>query len=177
MKQTILGLAVIAGMVAGVAQAEPLKVKPGLWEVTTRVSDGKVKTPTNLDKVKPELRDKVMEKLKAQHEKVMVRQSCLTKAQLDKGDAFMGGSHHQGCKNKAVKQTAKEWVTQMECSGKLSSKGEIRMQAVDPETMTGTVTMTAKSGEQTKTTTSTLSSKWLGDDCSVLSNKALTDIK
>ena len=174
MKRTILGLAVVAGMVAGAAQAEPLKVKPGLWEITTRVSDGKVKVPTNIDKVPAEQREKVMEKLKAQHEKVMVRQSCLTRAQLDKGDAFMGGSHHQGCKNKAVSQTAKEWVTKMECRGKFNSDGEIRMQAVNPETMTGTVTMTAKSGEQTKTTTSTLSSKWLGEDCSAISNKALT---
>jgi len=46
MKQAIVGLALIAGMVAGVAQAEPLKVKTGLWEITTRVGDGsKVNDP------------------------------------------------------------------------------------------------------------------------------------
>jgi len=134
-----------------------------------------VKVPTNIDKVPPEQREKVMAKLEAQHEKVMVKQSCLTKAQLEKGDAFKGGSHHQGCKNKVIKQTAQEWVTKMECSGNLSSNGEIRMQAVDPETMTGTVTITTKSGGESKTMKSKLSSKWLGDDCSVLTNKALAD--
>ena len=175
MKRTILGMTLMAGMLAGAAQAEPLKVKPGLWEITTRVGSGEVKTPTNIDKVPPEQRALVMKKLEQQHQKVMVRQSCLTKAQLDKGDAFMGGSHHQGCKNKVVSQTAKEWVTQMECSGNFNSKGEIRMQAVNPETLTGTVTMTTKSGEKTNTTKSNLTSKWLGDDCSAITNKALSD--
>ncbi len=177
MKRTILGLAVVAGLTAGAAVAEPLKVKPGLWEITTTNSHGEVKTPPNIDQLTPEQRAKVMKKLAERNQQVMVKQSCLTKEQLVKGDAFKGGSHHQGCNNKVVSQSAKEWVTAMECTGKFESKGEIRIQAKDEEHMTGTITMTTKDGKKENTTRSSLESKWLSADCSPLTKDALTKKK
>ncbi len=172
MKRTILGLA-IAGLTMAPAMAETLKVKPGLWEITTKVRHGEVKTPTNINQLPLEQRAKVMAKLEARNQQVMVKQSCLTKAQLDKGDAFTGGDHHHGCNSKAVSQTAKEWVTAMECSGKFTSKGEIRLQAVDQEHMAGTIAMTTKSGDKENTTKSTMEAKWLGADCSAVTANAL----
>lgn len=177
MKRTILGLAIAAVLASGPALAEQLKVKPGLWEITTTVKHGDVKLPPNIDQLTPAQRAKVVEKLEARNQQVMVKQSCLTQAQLDKGDAFMGGSHHQGCSSKAVNQTAKEWVTAMECTGKFTSKGEIRMQADNPEHMTGIITMTTKNGDKENTTKSNLESKWLGADCSSLTKDALTKKK
>ncbi len=172
MKRTILGLA-IASLAMAPALAETLKVKPGLWEITTKVRHGEVKTPTNINQLAPEQRAKVMAKLEARNQQVMVKQSCLTKEQLDKGDAFMGGNHHHGCNSMAVSQTAKEWVTALECSGKFSSKGEIRMQAVDAEHMTGSITMTTKNGDKENTTKSTLAATWQGKDCSAVTASAL----
>jgi hypothetical protein len=172
MKRSILCLTIAAGLAAGSALAEPLKVKPGLWEITTKVNHGDVVLPPNINQLTPEQRVKVEAKLAERNQQVLVKQSCLTQAQLDKGEAFMGGGHHQGCSNKAVSQTGKEWVTAMECTGKISGKGEIRIQAADPEHMTGTITMTTKNGATDNTTKSSLTSKWLGADCSSLSEKA-----
>lgn len=174
MKRSILGVAIAACLAAGPVLAEPLKVKPGLWEITTTVSHGEVKMPPNINQLTPEQRVKVEKKLAERNQQVMVKQSCLTKAQLDKGDAFMGGSHHQGCSSKAVSQTAKEWVTAMECTGKFNSKGEIRIQAEDTEHMSGTITMTTKDGAKENTTKSSLTSKWVGADCSAVTKDALT---
>lgn len=173
MKRSMISLALILGMGAAPALATPLKVKPGLWEITTTVSHGKTKLPPNIDQLTPELRAKVIAKLEARDQRVMTKQSCLTQAQLDKGDAFMGGSHHMGCDSKAVKQTAKEWVTQMKCDGKFKSEGEIRITAVSPEHMRGTIAMATRSGDKENATQSSMESKWLGADCSPVTKGAL----
>ena len=172
MKRSIFCLAIAASLAAGPALAEPLKVKPGLWEITTKVNRGEVVLPPNINQLTPEQRVKVEAKLAERNQQVSVKQSCLTKEQLDKGEAFMGGGHHQGCSNKAVSQTGKEWVTAMECSGKIKAKGEIRIKAEDNEHMAGTITMTTKNGDKEDTMKSSLASKWLGADCSSLTEKA-----
>lgn len=177
MKRTIFGVICVVGMTAGSALAEQLKVKPGLWEITTTVRHGEVKMPPNINQLTPEQRVKVEKKLAERNQQVTVKQSCLTKEQLNKGDAFMGGSHHQGCSSKAVSQTAKEWVTAMECSGKFNAKGEIRIQAENPEHMTGSITMVTKDGTKENSTKSSLESKWLGADCSSLTKDALAKKK
>ena len=61
----------------------------------------------------------------------------------------------------------------MKCSGKFTSKGEIRIQAVDPQHMTGTIAMTTRNGDKENTTKSSMDAKWLGADCSAVTNSAL----
>jgi hypothetical protein len=167
MKQVIIGLTAAGVFAAGaIASAEPLKVKPGLWENTTIAQrDIAASRPTNLDQLTPEQRAKVEQQLAARNQQRTVTKACLTQAQIEKNDAFMGGAQHHACKRISVAQTASEWVTKIECSGKAAAAGEVRISAPDEQHMNASIVMTAKNGPKERTTRSEVQARWLGADC------------
>lgn len=166
MKTTVTGIALVALAASGLVSAEPLKVRPGLWENTTIQQLGNpAPKPTNLDQLTPEQRAKVEKQLAERGQKRSVTKACLTQAQIERNDAFLGGQQHHACKRIPETQSASEWVTKIECSGKAAAAGEVRISAPDDRHMNATITMTAKNGAKQRTTRSEVQARWLGEDC------------
>ena len=81
------------------AQAEPLKVKPGIWETTTTTETKRANKPTNLDKLTPEQRAMVEITLENKVKKeTKTVQACLSEAQIKSGENFLGKNHQANCK-------------------------------------------------------------------------------
>lgn len=152
---------------AGAAHAEPLMVKPGLWETTTITEKRGNKNPTNLDSLTPEQRLKVEKELasRAKKETHMVI-SCLKADKINSGEAFLGGGHHSACARKATKQTATDLEGSIDCKGANPMTGTVSMHAKDSEHMTGRIDMIYGPPSRLQLfTRSEVTAKWLGSDC------------
>ena len=164
-RMTVLPLALLAMSIA--AQAEPLNVKPGVWETTTVIEKRGAKRPTNLDKLTPEQREKVEKKLAERVKKeTHTVKSCLKASQIKNGEAFVGGPHRATCTKKFKTQTSNDVVASISCSGINKMTGNIEMHAADPEHMSGKVDMTyGASGSLQLFTHSEITATWLKADC------------
>jgi len=164
-KMTVLPLVLLAANIA--AQAEPLNVKPGVWETTTVTEKRGAKKPTNLDKLTPEQRDKVEKKLAHQTKReTHSAKSCLKAAQVKSGAAFTGGPHKANCTKAFKKQTASDVVASLSCKGANPMTGNIEMHAADAEHMSGKVDMTyGAKGNLQLFTHSEITATWLKADC------------
>jgi Spy/CpxP family protein refolding chaperone len=165
-KHIVIPLALLAASLA--AHAEPLKVKPGLWETTTVTEKKGNKHPTNLDTLTPEQRAKVEKELAARAKKeTHTVNSCLKEAKIKSGEAFMGSSHHGACKRTPETQTASDQLANIECKGANPMTGKVAMHALDPEHMTGQIEMTYGAKDKLQLLTrSDVTAKWLSSDCS-----------
>jgi len=175
MKLKPLCLLVLLGLAAQVAQAEPLKVKPGLWETTTVTEKSGANKPTNLDKLTPEQRSKVEAQLAARSKKeTHVVKSCLREAQIKSAEAFVGSAKQHGCTRKVELQTASDVKATIECRGGANPMiGKVEMHAVNEESMTGKSEMLYGAPERLQLLTkSDISAKWLGTACVVAAPKA-----
>lgn len=167
MRHTILALLLILPAMSFTAQAEPLKVKPGLWETTTYSEKQGAKLPTNLDKLTPDQRVKVEKKLAGNIKKeTHTAHSCLDETQIENGNAFIGKSHQASCSYTFLTQTPSDLVVNLECSGVNAMTGRLKMHAVDPEHMGGTVDMTYGAGDNLQLLNrSDITARWLSSDC------------
>lgn len=149
------------------AQAEPLKVKPGIWETTTTTETKRANKPTNLDKLTPEQRAMVEITLENKVKKeTKTVQACLSEAQIKSGENFLGKNHQANCKRTFQSQTASDLAATLECDGANNMTGRVEMHAADPENMSGTVAMIygAASSLQMQTHSS-IQARWLTGDC------------
>jgi hypothetical protein len=169
MNYRILPIPLILLSLSITAQAEPLKVKPGLWETTTTTESRQANKPTNLDRLTPEQRDKVEKKLEVKVKKeTKTVQACLSEAQIKSGDTFLGKTHQANCKRTFQTQTASDLAATLECDGVNSMTGRVEMHAADPEHMSGTVNMTyGAAGSLQMKTHSSIQARWLTGDCKV----------
>jgi len=167
MKSILICLSLPA-MLAGITVfAEPLKVKPGLWETTTTTEKKSAREPSNLDRLTPEQRARIEKKLAARvkRETSDIR-ACLSEAQIRSGDAFIGKTHRATCSRTIKNQTSSDLVATVECSGANRMNGRITMHAADPEHMNGTADMTYGAVDKLQLQThSEITSRWLKADC------------
>jgi hypothetical protein len=164
-KPTLLAVALLA--MSGMAAAEPLKVKAGLWETTTATQTKGAKQPTNLEQLTPEQRAKVDQKLGARGKsETHTTKACLKAEQIASGEAFMGKSHHGACTHKPELQTAADQKASVQCRGTNPMTGTIAVHATDEEHMNGRVDMTyGPADKQQLVTHSEMKSRWLGAEC------------
>ncbi|MEQ1619755.1 MAG: DUF3617 domain-containing protein [Methylococcales bacterium] len=174
MKFKLLTLPLVLLTISTLAQAEPLNVKPGLWETTTTIEKRSAKPPNNLDKLTPEQREKVEQQLAARVKKeTHTVKSCLKEEQINSGEAFAGGTHNGACTHTFATQTANEQIASLDCKGANPMSGKVEMHSEDPEQMTGTITMTYGPNDKLQLlTTSEITAKWLGSDCGKVDNVA-----
>jgi hypothetical protein len=157
-------------MAINVSWAEPLDVKPGLWETTTTIEKKRAKQPTNLDQLTPEQRVLVETKLAGQVKKETRKvTACLSEEKIKSGEAFTGNAHLGACDHRFESQTANDLVAKIECQGANKMTGTVEMHAADPEHMSGTVKMIyGPSGSLQLLTSSEITSRWIRSDCSTL---------
>jgi hypothetical protein len=166
-----LGLIVFAGSALWAADTiTPLDVKLGQWESTTTVETTGLPPipPEVLDRLTPEQRAKMEERLKANASKgprTTSRKNCLKKEDLDKALSF--GSDQKNCTRTIVTSNRSKQEIRMECTaGGGKQTGTIRVEAISSENVKGSTEMTMTGAGRTMNMNSTFTAKWLGPTCS-----------
>jgi hypothetical protein len=147
-----------------------LNVKTGLWEVTrTQTSEGQMPIPAGmLAKLTPEQRARMEARMK-EHSGAQTRtttyKSCVTKEELDKGDAF-GGEEKEACTETIESSTSTRAQVKLVCSMQgISGEGTFEIEALSPESTKGSTHITSTGGGRMMTVNSTFTAKWLGTGC------------
>jgi hypothetical protein len=168
MRVLLLALWLSVGSIASALAADntPLKVKPGLWEITSdnEHSGAPPIPPEELAKLSPEQREKVAAAMKGtmgpQHR---VEKHCVTQADIDKGfERMMGGGR---CTQKVTSSSATLREGSFTCTGEGNASGTYRFEARSAESVVGNFNMAMTHGANTMTVKSTMQGKWLGADC------------
>ena len=152
------------------AVAEPLDIKPGLWQMTVRGEmHGMPPIPEEqLRGLSPQQRAAI-EKMMAESAKPHIRElkQCITQEDLNKSeDLFSTDQPGMKCNNKLSKHSGKSMSGTIDCAkDKTRSTGEFSYEAKDREHVTGKVSMTISNGRNTMTTIGTMSGHWIGAEC------------
>ncbi len=142
----------------------PLDVKPGQWESTMSVvTTGAPQIPPDvLARMTPELRAKMEDRLKG---KPVISKSCVKQEDLDK--PLTMGHDDKACSRTLVTSTSSKQEIHVECSReKTKSSGTILIEAMNSETVRGTVQMTSTTGDRTMNINSKFTAHWIGSTCS-----------
>ena len=148
--------------------ADRAPIKPGLWEFTHQTDvGGRVPIPDDLlAKMPPDARARMEAALQGRggggaHSS----RQCIT----DRDRSFRVEDDHQHCTNKLVSQTATSMELAVECTDAGNhgggSRGTLKWNAPNPETVSGTIDLTITQGAQTMQSHATIAGRWLGADC------------
>ena len=152
----------------GLAAGQSLNIKPGQWETsmtTAGVGSPALGSlpPDLLEKLPPEQRAKLEEKMKAANSpRTTVTPGCVTKEDVAKG--FQPSALPGTCSYQPVLTTGNKIKTSVTCAtDKTKITGTVEVEAIDSEHVHGTTQMQF-SGQPT-TVTSNFTSKWVGPVC------------
>lgn len=150
------------------ADFHPLDVKTGQWQTTLiPQTSGTVPVPDELAKrLTPEQLAKLQEAMQSRNGKSTVHKSCLTKDQLDKG-FNAGDDSGKACTRTLISSSGSKQEIRIECNREgIKANGTVKVEAVDSETVKGTIVMTASNNEHSMNMNNTFTSKWIGPACS-----------
>jgi hypothetical protein len=158
------------------ASFTPLDVKPGLWEtsITTEVSGMPPISQAAMAKLTPEQRARMEASVKSRQAKgpqTRVTKSCLTAEDLKKPFALNDDAHAM-CKRTVISSSGRKEEVHFECAkGPVKSTGDIRVEAVTPESVQGTSHASSSDGTRSMTFAFTFAGKWLGAECGPFAKK------
>ena len=170
---------------------QPLNLKLGLWETTsTREMTGQMPIPQEareamakmreeLAKMPPEQRAKIEAMLNANASKIekmaktngteaqkpTVRRTCVKKQDLD--NLFKPGEIAESCTRTFLFSSSSRQEMRLQCAEQKGMKqtASVRIEAVNPETVKGSMQMSTTDGTQTMSMNSSFSAKWIGPAC------------
>jgi Protein of unknown function (DUF3617) len=166
---TCIGAAALLS--AHAADNTPLKVKPGLWEVTTEGQNSGTPPipPEMLANMDPQRRAQMEEHYKemmAKQAQKRVAQRCLTQQDIDEGFDKMSKMNQGKCNQTVTTSTATLREGQVQCSGATSSSSSTyHFEAPTPETLSGNTDTTTSVGGQSMHLKNTIEGHWVGADC------------
>jgi Protein of unknown function (DUF3617) len=173
----VLGLLAAAQFAAG---AEPMNIRPGLWETTTTSKTTLTGKPSmgpdaaTLNSMPPEQRAKIealMKQYSSGEPRVETTQYCVTPEQVAKGPGFLGKESPQ-CKTEVLEQSRTDYHFRQQCSGSGgNSNAEIKVHLNNPESATIAMDGTNTSDGRSMTLSGKAASKWIGSDCGKLQRK------
>ena len=163
-----LSLSIAAVLPALAADSPSLKVKPGLWQMTTDTErSGAPPIPAEtLARLTPEQRARLeanfQQSLGPRHG---VTRHCVTQAEIDKG--FEGISDMGGgqCVRRVTEQTSTLRAGTFTCTGREPSSGSYRFEATSAEAVVGNWNARIGEGSQPMNMKAAIQGKWLGADC------------
>jgi hypothetical protein len=171
------GLGTALALVLCAAQTiQPLDVRYGLWEITNAPAGGSAEAalpaipqlpPDMLAKLTPEQRAKlqsVMQNRPAMNQP-NTRKVCVTEASMKKGLDRLASADESNCTHTVTTSTSQTLDVQLACSGKHQATGTMHFDAVDHETIKGTLHVVAAMEGQQMTINRTIDGKWLSSDC------------
>ena len=168
-----IGMCVSAAVLFSVRAADnpPLKVKPGLWEVTSEGQNSGAPPipPEALAQMNPQQRAQMEAHFKdmmAKQGQKRVVKRCVTQQEIDDGFDKMSKMSQGKCTQTITAATATQREGSIQCSGgSTSSSGTYSFQAPSPESFSGKWDMTTSGGGQTMNLKNTMQGRWLGADC------------
>jgi hypothetical protein len=154
-------------------KVQPLNLKPGLWEITGTVSmsgnGGSPLSREQLDKLTPEQRTRFEQAWKqalSQTPKARTYEQCLKAEDVNKADAMFGEDKSWSCNRTVVSSSSSKLEFHEQCVHEgMKVNRNVRMEASNPESVTGLIEQTAAGGEGVTKSSSTFTSKWLGSSC------------
>jgi len=165
------GLAVASGYaVAAHAESISLKLRPGLWELTTSAETaGTMPIPPELlARIPPERRAKfeaAMAASQARMAKPHTFKQCITEASLRRG-IDLNEDVSARCQNRVLSSTGSAMDVSVQCKGQReTTSGTFHFVAAGPETVNGTITMTMSDGARSMTIKRVMSGHWASADC------------
>jgi hypothetical protein len=165
----ILGGLIVFGCVAVWAgESVPLKVRLGLWEVTTTTSaDTKSGfSPDALAKLTPEQRalyDEAIRQGADQGTKRRVEKQCLTREKLNDGSAF---NEAGTCLRSVLNSSDTKLNVSAECvQAGVRKNFFLRLEVTDSENVKGVLQSLVAGDDRTIRLNSTVTGKWLGSSC------------
>jgi PAB1-binding protein PBP1 len=152
---------------AGTA-ADKLNVKLGLWEITTTTQ------MTGVPQLEPELLAKMSPQQRAQMEAAFkaeaskgphkdVSKECVTQKDVD--HPFSASSDRKDCKQTTVSTTRTSQEVHMVCTGSKKGTGTFRVNAPNPQTISGDFNLTSGDGANPMVIKTQLKGRWLSPDC------------
>jgi len=161
-----------AALLVGAASAGAQTMKPGLWEVTTKMAGNPEtdKAMTQMQKQMasmPPAQRKQMEAMLGKQGVGMgsngvTAKTCVTREMIDRGE--MQARQQGNCKTTIIDRTSRSMKMNFICANPASSgEGVYTFQGDNAYTMNMKVSSAVKGGP--KTTTIDSSGKWLGSDC------------
>ena len=149
---------------------KPLDVKAALWEtsITSQVSGAPPIPAEVLARLTPDQRARMEAARKAREARgpeTRVSKSCLTSDDLKKPFA-LDDDAHATCKRTVIGSSSTKEEVHFECAdGPMKSAGDIRVEAVSPESIKGTSQARSGDGTRTMSFKVTFAGRWLGADC------------
>lgn len=160
-----MSCAAVAGVI--LFAAEPLNVKLGQWETTTTMQmSGMPAIPQDaLDKMTPQQRQMIEERMKSIQGKPTTTKYCVKQEDIDKAMKF--GTDDKECTRTIVTSTSTTQEIKIECNRDGNkSAGTVRVDASNRENVKGTIQMNvASAGGRSMTMNGSFVSKWLGAAC------------
>lgn len=163
----LLTLSAVPGWAA--AQNQPLNVKTGQWQTTVLVnSGGSFAMPQDyMAKLTPEQRTQVeaaMKEMSKPKTTTQTNQDCLTQEELNRGTPFKPDDKQ--CTQKVLNSTSSNLNVEQDCSESgVTAKTVMSLEAVNPELVKGTGTVTMTSQGHAFTSNITFTSKWMSSSC------------
>jgi hypothetical protein len=150
--------------VAMAADNTPLKVKPGLWEITSEGHNSGMPAipPEALARMTPEQRAQMEARMKGERRVV---KRCVTQQEIDQGFDKLDKMNQGHCNQTVVSSTATLREGRLQCSGASNASGTYRFEAPNPETVSGGWDMTMGSADHPMKMQNNLKGKWLSTDC------------
>jgi hypothetical protein len=113
----------------------------------------------------PQQRQMMEERMKGnQTPRTTTTKSCVTKEDIEKG--FNVGGSDKACTRTVVSSIGSRQEIKIECNHENNkSAGTIRIDASDPENVSGSMQMSITSGGRTMNMHTTFKSRWLGPSC------------
>ena len=150
---------------------KPLDVKLALWETTNTFQTSGMPPvsipPDALAKMTPEQRAKVEEMMKGMGSgspRTTTTKSCMTREKMNKQQMF--GDDKKDCTRTVVNSSGSKIEVRLQCNTDgAKTNGTIRVEAMNSESVKGSMQMQTTSGDHTMNMNSTFTSKWLGPDC------------
>lgn len=166
----ILVIAFLTPLAGWAVDPVPLDVKAGLWESTVTTQIGMPALPPELlARMTPEQRAKMEAARQGRgggSSRTDSSKHCVTKETLSQMLSF-GDNRAQNCKKTLVSSTSTKQVIHVECTtAAMPSTGDLQFEAVDRETIKGSMVMKAGQGGRGMGNKMEFTSKWLSADCS-----------
>jgi hypothetical protein len=172
-REFLYGVITVCATLAGTltsALAEPLDVKPGLWETTAHTqAQGQMPiSEAEMKKLSPQQRAAIA-KMEARAHQPQTRtfKGCLTQQKLDKDEvAFLSGEPGMKCDSKLTKHTRTSVAGSRHCTkpGRQQTD-DFSFDARDREHVTGKLNHTISDGTRTMSSKGDLSSRWISASC------------
>ncbi len=148
-------------------KVRPLNLKAGLWQVTTVANPDMPIPAALLDKLTPEERARITDRMNAQKPKpgkTQITKECLTRKQLDHGIPFQ--PNRQSCRWHVLTSSRSKVSLRVECSTQgVNTSEAIEIEVLNPGEAEGSVRTLTNGNDAAISGLTTFQAQWISPVC------------